>query len=486
MGRGNNRRRSGVSRRTFVKAAGASGVTAGSLGLAGCLGSAQEDTVIIHADSDFKDYRDPFLEALHEAGLDESITYEVRAAANNTEQRRQDIQSALEAGRAPPDIFMMDSGWTIPFILREQTVNLEEHLSNEVLNRIQDTYLPMSVETASHPETGNLNALPLFPDFPVMLYRRDLVEEAGYDTSGWATQPMSWQEFSRVVADAQEQAGLDFGFTTQASAYEGLSCCTFNETMSGWGGAYFNGLDQIFDAGGREVTVEEEPVLNAIRMMRSFMYGEEDEHALEGFEQISPTSIVQWIEDTSLGPFQNGNAVAHRNWPFAIAETATEDAFGEAIGTMPMPYGVPEEESEYDGLGGSRVALGGWHLAINPGTERLDECVQILEAFTAESVQLTLFEVGSWFPPNIELLESDTVQETEPLGRYTDTLRFVGNRAVPRPVSDVWTEQSAHIYIEVHNAYTRSKSPEQAMADLHERLRDSEQAVAQLEEEDGN
>jgi multiple sugar transport system substrate-binding protein len=466
-----------------VKAAGASGVTAGTIGLAGCLGADEGENIIIHADSDFQDIRDVMQETLYEVGLDEDISYEVRAAADDTEQRRQDIQSALQAGRSPPDIFMMDSGWTIPFILREQTVSLEEHLSDEILDRVENEYLDASVETARHPETGELNALPLFPDFPLMLYRRDLVEAVGYDTEDWATEAMSWQEFSQIVAEAQQEAGLDFGFTTQAASYEGLSCCTFNETMSGWGGAYFGGLEDLFDAGGRDITVEEEPVLNAIRMMRAFIHGEEDEHALEGYEQISPTSIVQWLEDTSLGPFQNGNAVAHRNWPFAIAETAGEEVFGEDLGVMPMPYGVPEEESEYEGLGGSCVALGGWHLAINPATDRLDECVQLLEAFTEEEAQLTLFGENAVFPPNLDLLESEAVQDIEPFNRYTETLQLVGDRAIPRPVSDVWNEQSAHIYIEVHNAYTGSKSPEEAMGDLHDRLERSE---ADLEETDGN
>ncbi|MCL7419263.1 MAG: extracellular solute-binding protein, partial [Halalkalicoccus sp.] len=322
MGQENRRRRSGVSRRTFVKAAGASGVTAGSLGLAGCLGSANQDAVVLHADSRFQSAQDVIQEALWDAGLDQDIKFEVRAASNNTEQRRQDIQSALQAGRAPPDIFMMDSGWTIPFILREQTVNLTDRMANDVLSRIQETYMNTSVQTASHPATGDLHALPLFPDFAVMLYRKDLVEQAGYDTSGWATNALTWKRFSEIVADTQEQAGLDYGFTTQAAAYEGLSCCTFNETMSSWGGAYFGGLDNLFEAGGRPVTVDEKPVLDAIRMMRAFMYGPEDEHALDGFQQIAPTAIVQWIENDSLGPFQNGNAVANRNWPYAIAETA--------------------------------------------------------------------------------------------------------------------------------------------------------------------
>ncbi len=477
MGRGNNGRRSGVSRRTFVKAAGASGVTAGSIGPAGCLGSADRDGIVIHADSRFQSAQAEIQQALWDAGLDEENSITIRAAPSNTEQRRQDIQSALQAGRAPPDIFMMDSGWTIPFILREQTLNLTDRMASDVLNRIQDTYINTSVETASHPQTGNLHALPLFPDFAVMIYRKDLIEEAGYDTSGWATNALSWQEFAEIVADTRDQHGLDYGFTTQAAAYEGLSCCTFNETMSSWGGAYFGGLDNLFEAGNRPVTVDEQQVLDTIRMMRSFIYGEEDEHALDGFEQICPPAIVQWIENDSLGPFENGNAVANRNWPYAIAQTATEDAFGTDIGVMPIPYGVTPEQAEYEGTGGTCTALGGWNLSINPFSDHTEECLRILEAFSQESVQILLFEEQALFPPNLELLDTEAVQEIEPLGRYTETFKTLGENAIPRPVTDIWAEQGAIIAIEVHNAYTQRKTPEQAMSDLKERLQASEEDV---------
>jgi len=81
---------------------------------------------------------------------------------------------------------MMDSGWTVPFILREQTVNLTERFPEDVLSyAINDTYLEAILETARHPQNGNLHALPLFPDLGFTLYREDLIEDAGYDTSGW-------------------------------------------------------------------------------------------------------------------------------------------------------------------------------------------------------------------------------------------------------------------------------------------------------------
>jgi multiple sugar transport system substrate-binding protein len=469
-----------VSRRAFVRAAGVSGVTAGTIGLAGCLGSAGEG-VVIHGDADFQAIRDPVMEALREVGLDGSVSYEVWAVGGDSEDRRQSVQSALQAGRSPPDIFMMDSGWTIPFILREQTVNLSDRLSSETLDRVENEYLDAAVETARHPETGELHALPLFPDFSVMLYRRDLVEEAGYDTNGWATEALSWQEFSGVVADVRRRNDLDFGFTTQAPATELLACCTFNETMSSWGGAYFGGVEDLFETGDRPVTVEEEPVVNAIRMMRAFMYGEQDEHALEGYERIAPTSIVQWQEQDSLAPFENGNAVAHRNWPFTIAES--HETFGDALGMMLVPYGVTEEESEYEGLGGSRAALGGWHLAINPHSDRREEAVAVLEAFADPEVQMSIFEEQGWLPPETRLLETSRAEEVEPFGRYADTLRVLGEGAVPRPATDLWAEQAGVIAIELHNAYARQKTPEDAMADLRTRLIRSERQATEADDD---
>ncbi|WP_058366988.1 extracellular solute-binding protein, partial [Haloparvum sedimenti] len=395
--------RSGVSRRRFVQAAGASGVAAG---VAGCLGGgggddSDENVVQLSADQDFADISDDIEEALHEAGLDEEISIEVLPGDFETDSRQASYSQALDAGRSEPDIFMMDSGWTIPFIVREHLDNLTETLSDDVIDYVESDYLGASVDTARHPETGDLYGLPLFPDYPVMQYRKDLVEEAGFDPEGenWATEPMSWQEFAEVVAEVWEYHGgeeeYDYGFTTQADAYEGLSCCTFNETMSSFGGAYFGGRDNLFGPiGDRPITVEEEPVLDTIRMMRSFMLGPDAENTLDGYPQITNTDIVQYTEEDAREPFTNGNAIFHRNWPYSVVINGAEDVFGEDLGTMPMPYGVEASESDYEGLGGSRAALGGWHLTLNTYSQKKDQATQVLEAFANENVMLTLFELN--------------------------------------------------------------------------------------------
>ncbi len=415
-------------------------------------------------------------QALWDAGLDEDIRVEVQTVVSNSAQRMQTTQSALEAGRAPPDIHMMDSGWTVPFILRKQTVNLTERFPEDTLRYVNDNYLEAILETARHPQTGDLHALPLFPDLGFTLYRRDFIEDAGYDTSGWGTNPPRWETFANAVRDAREQAGLSYGLTTQAAAYEGLSCCTFNEVMTTWGGAYFGGVNNLFTAGDRPITVDGKRVIDAIRMMRSFIEGE-TENTMDGYPQICPSAIVQWTEQQSLAPFADGDAVSNRNWSYAIAETGTEEAFGESLGVMTRPYAVSRQEAQYQDVGGTAAALGGWNLAVSPFSNRQEEALQVLEAFANREVMLTVFRLGGFLPPNLDLVAEASPDDVGPVARYADVVQSASENAIPRPATDLWPEQSALIFQAVNAAYRGAQPPEAAMNDLANELEQSESEV---------
>ena len=473
-----------LKRRSFLRTASAA-TAAGTVAVTGCLGrgpASQPGTVVMTAASDVagimhSEGDDPSIQqALWDAGLDEDIRVEVQTQVSNSAQRMQSTQSALQAGRAPPDIHMMDSGWTVPFILREQTVNLTEQLPDDTLQYVNDNYLEAILETARHPQSGDLHALPLFPDLGFTLYRQDLIEDAGYDTSGWGTDPPRWQEFANAVHDAREQAGLSYGLTTQAAAYEGLSCCTFNEVMTTWGGAYFGGVDNLFTAGDRPITVDDKRVIDAIRMMRAFIEGEE-ENTLDGYPQICPSAIVQWTEQQSLAPFADGEAISNRNWSYAIAATGTEEAFGENLGVMTRPYAVSRQEAQYSDVGGTAAALGGWNLAVSPFSNRQEEALQVLEAFANKEVMLTVFRLGGFLPPNLDLVAEASPDDVGPVARYADVVQSASENAIPRPATDLWPEQSALIYQAVNAAYRGAQSPESAMNDLANELEQSEAEV---------
>ncbi len=460
-----------------MKAAGATGAAAG---LAGCTAFGREtdaNTVQWLADSNVTGVAGEVRQGLYDAGLSRDVSLDILAGPSSTSSRQQQIQRWLDANLSNPDLIMVDSGWAIPFIVRQQFLNLTESdaFPDRLVRRIENRYFEASVQTAEHPQTGDLYGVPLFMDVPTMLYRRDLIEAAGYDPAGenWATESIRWKRFARAVRDVLDRNGdLQYGFTFQASAYEGLSCCDFNEFMSSWGGAYFGGRDTLFGpVGQRPVTVDTQPVIDSIRMIRTFIGGPDASGALDGYAgPISPRAVLSWIEDPSLSPFTNGNAVANRNWPYAIP--LSRESLGDRLGVMPLPYAVSEGQSRYRGIGGPTASLGGWHVAINPNTEKLDRAVQVLEAMTTRSFRFTLLDAIGWLPPEPRLFRSQAARDL--LGDAVEPLRVAGENAIPRPVTVVWPQESTKIAQIVNSAYGGGVAPEQAMATLQSQLEEIE------------
>ncbi|MFB6118477.1 extracellular solute-binding protein [Halosegnis sp.] len=484
-----------VSRRTFVRAAGASSI---AVGLAGCSGGgnnsgggtdtatgtpisteppSEDITVKIGADSLFKNNADAIEQTLHEdGGLPDNISLEVIAGSFESGDRQAKYQQLLNAGQQEPTLLMMDNGWTIPFIARNQLANLDNVLPDSITSTVREDYFQSMVATASG-QDGSLYGIPLFAAFPTVQYRKDLFREAGYSDSDfetWATEPMQWKQFSEMVAQVRDETGTEMGFNWQGKNYVGLACCDFVEFMGSWGGSYFGEFSNLFGpVGDRPVTVDEEQVVNAVRMMRTFIYGQDDPEALSDFTQCSPANVVSFTEEPSRKPFTNGNAVALRNWPYSININAKEKNFGTDLGAMPIPYHTPASESPYGPeIGGSTSALGGWHLTLNPNStdQQKQAAVQVFSALQNDQVRLNIFETVGWIPPIPDLVNSSQAQELEPLGRYVDTLKVAGENSVPRPVTAVWPSQSSKVSEEVNASLRQEKTPTEALSSLKETL----------------
>jgi ABC-type glycerol-3-phosphate transport system substrate-binding protein len=503
------------SRRRFVKAVG----VAGAVGLAGCQdgagpgagtgtgdgtgGGGGGGAVEMAMPSNVTDRAEDTRQALYDAGLSEDVEVTFLSTSEISGDVEAQYRSWLNAGRETPDVFRMDSGWTIPFIVRDQLVNLGDRLSDEALTTIEENYFDAPVQSAQAPATavggggdgtatgadggigGNLYGVPWQVGFPTIQYRSDLVTDAGFDPEGesWATEPMTWQRFSEVIAETHGNADVEYGFNWQGTDYVGLSCCTFNEFMTTWGGAYFGGRDTLFGpVGERPVTVNEEPVHQALAMVRTLVHGSDDEFALDGYQQISPNAVLEWTEGPSLEPFTNGNAVALRYWPSGIFEAATAfeesgDLSPDDLGTMPIPYAVTEEESEYDGIGGTASALGGWHLTVNPNSNTVDAAVQVIEATMQQSFREFQFSELGYLTGDRRLFDPENVGDVDPWGPHLETLRVAGENAIPRPVTVVWPDESSQIASRVNAVLAQQQAPEEAMSALAGSLEEIEQSV---------
>ncbi|MFB6184638.1 MAG: extracellular solute-binding protein [Haloarculaceae archaeon] len=479
-----------------MKAAGASGA---ALTVAGCSGNggggggtttttassgSGGTTIQFASDSNFKGKQSKINKILHDNGVSEDVHLEILGGSFVSGDRQTKYKNVLNAGQKKPTLLMMDNGWTIPFIVRGQVANLNEALPSSVIDTVENDYLDTMVATATG-QDGNLYGVPLFADFPTIQYRKDLVSEAGYSESDfkkWATESMTWKQFSNVVADAKEAHSDMQGFNFQGAAYIGLACCDFVEFMSSWGGAYFGSFDNQFGpVGDRPVTVDGQPVVDSINMIRHFIYGENPGGKFGDYAgNISPEAVVQYKEESSRKPFTNGNVLFHRNWPYSININGAEDKFGTDLGVMPIPYGVTAEKSTYGPeIGGIPAALGGWHVTLNPNApqEKKDAAVQVFEALTKRDTQLRMFETGGWIPPVPAALDSSKAKNLDLIGRYVDSLRVAGQNAVPRPVTRVWPQESQQVSKEVNAAYKQEKSASKAVSDLKSTLKQIENSV---------
>jgi len=498
----------GVRRRRFVKAAGATGAVAG---LAGCLGGGgdgdgggggggevetipdeppeEEVEITLSTDSNFANSQEEIVSTMREnGGLPDTVKLNWTAGSFESGQRQARYQQLLGAGQESPTIMMMDNGWTIPFIARNQLLNLNQAFPEDLVSSVEDKLLSNMLATAQG-QNGDLFGVPLFADFPTIQYRKDLFREAGYSDSDfdtWATEPMKWSDFSEMVAQVRDETGTEMGFNWQGDSYVGLACCDFVEFMGSWGGSYFGAFDNLFGpVGDRPITVDEEQVLNALQMMRTFIHGQEDPEALSEFTQCSPQNVVSFTEEPSRTPFTEGNAVALRNWPYSIvingAEPSEENdqtGFGEDLGVMPIPFHTSESDSPYGPeIGGSTSALGGWHLTVNPNApmQKKQAALQVFRALQNDQVRLDLFEIGGWIPPVPDLIDTEETRQLDVIGRYVDSIAVAGQNAVPRPVTAVWPSQSSKVSQQVNASLRQEKSPSQALSDLKGELEALEQ-----------
>ncbi|MFC4987172.1 extracellular solute-binding protein [Saliphagus infecundisoli] len=477
----------GVSRRTFVKAAGASGA---AVGLAGCIyggddGGDGTTLTIAMGSTTISNVEDSLPDLLHENGLSDDVEISFSEQEQDSGAQRDSYIELLEAEETSPDLFMMDTGWANVFIQQGYIANLTEELDDETLSTINDNYFEAFTNTVRDTENGDLYGIPLFPDYAVMMYNKGYAREAGYtdeDFSQWETEPMTWQEWAEMAAEITEASDAEFGFSTQWDIYEGTACCTLNEVMTSFGGAYFGGEENLQGpVGDRPVTIDEPEFIEALAMVYTLASDGSGDGALDDYPSgVASSNITQWRENPALSPFTEGQAAFHRNWPYAIVEALTGDFDFEGpddLGTMPLPYAVEDGEGAYPGTGGSTSAQGGWHICLNPNSENQDAALEAMSAMTADDFNLGMLEAIAWLPPKPDLFESEEATDPDAVGvvaNYMNTLQVAGEGAMPRPVTTEWPSQAETIAEQANQAVAGEKTPEEAAADLQTAIEEIE------------
>jgi multiple sugar transport system substrate-binding protein len=343
---------------------------------------------------------------------------EIRSVPDAADQQHQLYVQWLNAHAPEPDVLQLDviatpefaaAGWILPL---------------DPFHPATDEFFPVTID--ANRWKGTLYALPWFVDVAMLYWRTDLLNEA----------PATFDEVSSVVARAQREHGLPFGFVWSGARYEGL-VTVFLEYLHGFGGRFF-------DAAGR-VAVDSEAGIRGLTALSDAVHR----------DRISPADVLAWQEEQTRFAFQSGKSVVMRNWPYAyplLGDRSASTVAGKfAVALMPHASG-----------GTSVATLGGQQLAINARTRHPELAYALLQFLTSPEQMLERARTAGEYPSRPALYDAD---ELATLGAPPGQIRRIIEHAVPRPITPVYAELSELLQINLHSALTRQQEPAAA---LHE------------------
>jgi multiple sugar transport system substrate-binding protein len=353
----------------------------------------------------------------------------LRATPDGADERRQLYVQWLNAHVADPDVLQLDVIWTPEFAAAGWLLPLDPFGPD-----LAD-FPPAAV--AANRWNGRLYALPWFVDVGMLYWRTDLMEAPPRDLDTLAA-------VATRAVNAQGPEAPSFGFVWQGARYEGL-VTVFVEHLGAFGGA-------ILDAQGA-VVVDSEAAVRALTFMRDAIWT----------THVVPPAVLTWQEEQVRFAFQNGQAALMRNWPYAHALLRDPSASRVAgrFDVASMPAGSAD--------GAPTAALGGSQLAVNARSDQPAPAFALVAYLTAPEQMLERARVAGQFPARLAPYETEAL--TEALGLDAAAIRAVIERAVPRPITPVYSQLSDILQVRLHRALSRQQEPRAALAEAAAAIR---------------
>ncbi|MGF1475510.1 MAG: ABC transporter substrate-binding protein [Geminicoccaceae bacterium] len=345
------------------------------------------------------------------------------------------LQSDFEAGSDEIDVFGADVIWTAEFASKRWIQDLSRRIYADLST---DTIIGAALNSVVY--RNRLWAVPWYTDAGMLFYRRDLLDEAGISEP-----PATWDELAEIANRVRDATGTAHGLVFQGDRYEG-GVTNALEFIWSAGGRAWTPQSEVAGAFGARVSEPNVVVLNSRASVAGFA------KARELVETgVAPEDVATFDERDALAVFAAGDAVFMRNWPFAYGLLGSEE-FGpvtqDQVGIAPIPT-LREGARSYS-------CLGGWNLAVNARSTKVEEAWTFIRWATETERQRAMAETGGFLPVSDELYDDQALTETVPvmaLGR--DAVR--SSRA--RPISTIYSRLSPRLAIAFNRVLTGEVEP---------------------------
>jgi len=299
------------------------------------------------------------------------------------------------------DVYFMDVIWAAEFAAAGWAAPLDSWFGRGE----QAEFLPGTITSATW--SGKVYGVPAFIDAGILYYRKDLLAKHGLAV------PATWPELekaARQIVDAERPATPGIvGFSGQFQQYEGL-ICNMLELVESNGG-------RLVDTRANRSVLLEPQALEAVGWVRDHVIG-----------AAAPRSVLTYQEPESLALFLQGQAVFHRNWPYAwqVANDPNESKVAGKVGVTALPHFA---------AGRSVAALGGWHYGVSSSSLHPDEARDFIRFMTSAEMQKYFALEASLAPTRNALYEDADIRRKNP--QFADQAAAF-RQAVPRPVTPVY------------------------------------------------
>ena len=326
----------------------------------------------------------------------------VREIAPHSSTAYHDLLSQKLKNHDPTvDLFFMDVIWVPEFAAAGWALPLDEYFSPPE----QAKFLPATITAGTY--QGSVYGIPSRIDGGMLYYRRDLLE--AYEFSP----PDTWDELARqaetIVGGETANNPALRGYSGQFKQYEGLVCNMLEFIESNRG--------RLVAEDQRSSTLATAASLEAVRFVRDRI-----------MRRLASQAVLMYQEQESLAVFIQGNAVFHRNWPYAwgVAHDPKRSRIVGKVGVAPLP--------SFRG-GRSVSALGGWLYGISGYSSHAREAWEFIKFLSSEEMQRYFAIHAGIAPSRMALFTDPTLLETRPF--FRDQLPILQG-TTPRPRSPLY------------------------------------------------
>ncbi|MEM6591976.1 MAG: ABC transporter substrate-binding protein [Cyanobacteria bacterium P01_C01_bin.73] len=349
------------------------------------------------------------------------IDVQIVQGPNATDSVENLYTTSFLLGDSPYDLVFADVIWIPKFAAAGWLKDLSEYVSAEDLNG----FLEADINAGTY--NDKLYRMPFRSAMGMLYYRQDILDQLGLEP------PETFQELITASQQAQAETDVQWGFLWQGAQYEGL-ICDYLEVLAGNGGFWV-------DPDTREVGLDLPEAVEALMFLKRTID-----------EGITPPGVTNYLEEDSLRPFENGDAVFLRNWPYVWAEANKEGSPVQGkIQLKPMVHGEGQSPA---------ATLGGWGFGISETASDPDAAWRVVDYFTSEAAQKQYALEHAYVPSRRSLFTDPDVLAKYP---HYEQLLKVAEETVPRPPIGQYAQVSDILQRYLSAAITDQMTPLDAM-----------------------